>query len=49
LDKIQWRTGDISDGAALTRALEAVRPCRGDHLAALQVPFCKADPIAGAK
>jgi nucleoside-diphosphate-sugar epimerase len=49
LDKIQWRTGDISDGAALTRALEAVRPCAVIHLAALQVPFCKADPIAGAK
>jgi nucleoside-diphosphate-sugar epimerase len=49
LDKIQWRTGDISDGAALTRALEAVRPCALIHLAALQVPFCKADPIAGAK
>ena len=49
LDKIQWRTGDISDGAALTRTLEAVRPCAVIHLAALQVPFCKADPIAGAK
>src|SRR5712671_705057 len=49
LEKIQWRTGDISDGAALTRALEAVRPCAVIHLAALQVPFCKADPIAGAK
>ena len=49
LDKIQWRTGDISDGAALARALEAVRPCAVIHLAALQVPFCKADPIAGAK
>jgi nucleoside-diphosphate-sugar epimerase len=49
LEKIRWRTGDISDGAALTRALEAVRPCAVIHLAALQVPFCKADPIAGAK
>ena len=49
LDKIQWLTGDISDGAALTRALEAVSPCAVIHLAALQVPFCKADPVAGAK
>src|SRR3981081_1755165 len=49
VDKIQWRTGDISDGAALTRTLEAVRPCAVIHLAALQVPFCKADPVAGAK
>jgi len=28
---------------------EAVRPCAVIHLAALQVPFCKADPVAGAK
>ena len=49
LDNVQWLTGDISDGAALTRALEAVRPCAVIHLAALQVPFCKADPVAGAK
>src|SRR5260221_9995831 len=49
LGKIQWRTGDISDGAALARTLEAVRPCPVIHLAALQVPFLHADPIAGAK
>jgi nucleoside-diphosphate-sugar epimerase len=49
LENVRWRTGDISDGAALTRALEAVRPCAVIHLAALQVPFCKADPVAGAK
>jgi nucleoside-diphosphate-sugar epimerase len=49
LDKIQWRTGDISDSATLVGILEAVRPCAIIHLAALQVPFCKADPIAGAK
>jgi len=49
LGKIQWRTGDISDTAAVVRILEAVRPSAIIHLAALQVPFCKADPIAGAK
>jgi len=49
LEKIRWHTGDISDGAALLRTLEAVRPCAIVHLAALQVPFCKADPVAGAK
>ena len=49
LESVQWLTGDISDGAALARTLEAVRPCAIVHLAALQVPFCKADPIAGAK
>jgi nucleoside-diphosphate-sugar epimerase len=49
LEKIAWRTGDIADGAAIVRILESVRPCAVIHLAALQVPFCKADPIAGAK
>src|SRR5882672_1645378 len=49
LKKVQWRTGDIGDGATVTRVLEAVRPCAVIHLAALQVPFCKADPVAGAK
>jgi nucleoside-diphosphate-sugar epimerase len=49
LAKIAWRTGDISDGGAVTRVFEEVRPCAVIHLAALQVPFCKADPVAGAK
>jgi nucleoside-diphosphate-sugar epimerase len=49
LKKVQWRAGDISDAAAVIRILEAVRPSAIVHLAALQVPFCKADPIAGAK
>jgi len=49
LEKISWRTGDISDDKAVTRIFEAVRPCAVIHLAALQVPFCKADPVAGAK
>ncbi len=49
LKKIQWRLGDISDGNTVMRVLEEVRPCAVIHLAALQVPFCKADPIAGAK
>ena len=49
LAKVSWRTGDISDFGAVMRVLEEVRPCAVIHLAALQVPFCKADPIAGAK
>ncbi|HEX4798491.1 MAG TPA: NAD(P)-dependent oxidoreductase [Burkholderiales bacterium] len=49
LKRAEWRTGDISDGAAVLRILEAVRPSAIVHLAALQVPFCKADPVAGAK
>ena len=49
LEKIPWRTCDIADGDAVGAILEAVRPSAIIHLAALQVPFCKADPVAGAK
>ena len=49
LEKIAWRTCDIADSAAVVQILESVRPCAVIHLAALQVPFCKADPVAGAK
>ena len=49
LAAIQWRTGDIADGKAVVEILEALRPCAIIHLAALQVPFCKADPVAGAR
>jgi len=49
LEKIQWRTGDIADSRAVAGLLEAVRPSAIIHLAALQVPFCKADPVAGAR
>ncbi|MGI9492729.1 MAG: NAD-dependent epimerase/dehydratase family protein [Geminicoccaceae bacterium] len=49
VNDIPWETGDISDSK---RVLEVVRShgVRAIiHLAALQVPFCKADPINGAK
>ncbi len=49
LEKIRWRTGDVADSKTVVQVLEAVRPCAVIHLAALQVPFCKADPVAGAK
>ena len=49
LKNVEWRTGDIGDTATVMRILEGVRPCAVIHLAALQVPFCKADPVAGAK
>jgi nucleoside-diphosphate-sugar epimerase len=46
---IPWETGDIADS---DRVMSVVRG-RGIraiiHLAALQVPFCKADPVNGAK
>ncbi|HKB74511.1 MAG TPA: SDR family oxidoreductase [Burkholderiales bacterium] len=49
LEKIQWRTGDVSEIKVIVEVFEALRPCAVIHLAALQVPFCKADPVAGAK
>jgi nucleoside-diphosphate-sugar epimerase len=49
LAKVAWRTGDISDSKAVVKVFEDVRPCAVIHLAALQVPFCKADPVAGAQ
>ena len=49
LASVRWLTGDISNPAAVRSALDAVKPVAVIHLAALQVPFCKADPILGAK
>jgi nucleoside-diphosphate-sugar epimerase len=46
---IQWVTGDISNTQTVLEKLEAIRPSAIIHLAALQVPFCKADPVQGAK
>src|SRR6185436_15655864 len=46
---VQWLTGDIGDPAAVMSAVETSRAKAIIHLAALQVPFCKADPIAGAR
>ena len=40
--------GDIADSASVREAMEKSAPDRIIHLAGLQVPMCKADPIAGA-
>lgn len=40
--------GDVTDGDALGRALDEHEVTRVVHLAALQVPFCRADPARGA-
>jgi nucleoside-diphosphate-sugar epimerase len=48
LAKVQWLTGDISDTKSVAKTIAMVKPCAIIHLAALQVPFCKADPVAGA-
>jgi nucleoside-diphosphate-sugar epimerase len=49
LAQVRWLTGDISDDEIVLRAVEASAAKAIVHLAALQVPFCKADPVAGAK
>jgi nucleoside-diphosphate-sugar epimerase len=49
LAAVRWLTGDIADFDAVLKAVEASGATAIVHLAALQVPFCKADPVAGAK
>ncbi len=49
IDAIPWEIGDVADsdrvfGVVRQHGIRAII-----HLAALQVPFCKADPINGAK
>ena len=46
---ITFVRGDLTDFAQVRDALEAHRVTHVIHLAALQVPFCKADPVMGAK
>jgi UDP-glucuronate 4-epimerase len=48
LERITWATVDISDLAALRGALEGHTIGSVIHLAALQAPFCRADPPLGA-
>jgi nucleoside-diphosphate-sugar epimerase len=49
LHVVKWLVGDISDPTTILKAIETSSATSIIHLAALQVPFCKADPIAGAK
>ncbi|MDQ3121834.1 MAG: NAD(P)-dependent oxidoreductase [Actinomycetota bacterium] len=42
-------SGDVTDGDALGRALDEHEITCLVHLAALQVPFCRADPVRGAR
>ncbi|HSE19616.1 MAG TPA: NAD-dependent epimerase/dehydratase family protein [Pyrinomonadaceae bacterium] len=48
LARVRFITGDITDGAAVLSALSDSGAARVIHLAGLQVPTCKADPVAGA-
>ncbi|MEA2608132.1 MAG: UDP-glucuronate 4-epimerase [Chloroflexota bacterium] len=47
--KVHVETGDITDLGALTDALHRSDASHVIHLAALQVPFCRADPPLGAR
>lgn len=47
--KIQERIGDIADLTVVRDSVAAARPNAIIHLAGLQVPACRADPIAGAR
>src|SRR5918994_3506017 len=48
LERVTLVPGDVADGEALGRALDEHEITRVVHLAALQVPFCRADPVRGA-
>src|SRR5213075_3022225 len=48
LERVRVIAGDITDVAAVRSALEESGAKRIIHLAGLQVPTCKADPVAGA-
>lgn len=47
--RVTWHEGDIADPGALNAVVSEHGVGTIVHLAALQVPFCKADPVAGAR
>ena len=49
LSKVTFVSGDITDPGSIQRALEMNDITNVIHLAALQVPFCRADPSRGAQ
>src|SRR5262249_3600371 len=48
MESVRFLVGDITDSSVVRRALDQSRAAHVIHLAGLQVPACKADPIAGA-
>ena len=48
LAQVHFIRGDVADLDAVVGAVEACQPTHVIHLAALQLPFCKADPVRGA-
>ena len=49
LGRVTLVQGDVTDGDSLGRALDEHGITSVVHLAALQVPFCRADPALGAR
>ena len=49
LEAFFWETGDITDTGYVFKSVEKHKPQAIIHLAALQIPFCAADPILGAR
>src|SRR3972149_1820959 len=49
LNRVTFVAGDITDLAALERALDEHAITHVIHLAALQIPFCRADPPLGER
>jgi nucleoside-diphosphate-sugar epimerase len=48
LERVRFIAGDVTEISAVRAALEESAALRVIHLAGLQVPSCKADPVAGA-
>ncbi len=48
ITRIEFRTGDIADLVFLEKTIRDFGANRIIHLAAMQLPFCKADPAGGA-
>jgi UDP-glucuronate 4-epimerase len=49
IDQVTFIQGDITNAKAVIKAVRESGATRLIHLAALQVPFCKADPVMGAR
>lgn len=49
ISRIRFIPGDVSDFGTVANALKTSGATHVIHLAALQLPFCKADPVAGAR
>jgi nucleoside-diphosphate-sugar epimerase len=48
LATVRFFLGDITEGPVVQHALDQSHATRAIHLAGLQVPVCKADPVGGA-